>query len=89
MGVQPTGKFTAAVGLALRWPAGLLEEQGPGRQGQAALPPPVTPYCKGLGTLVISSHAIPVSCWRTAAEREELTIRAECALQVLRKKMPT
>lgn len=36
-----------------------------------------------------SLKAAPRDCGRTAAEREELTIRAECALQVSRKKMPT
>jgi len=66
-----------------------FRSRGRGRQGQAAFPPPVSPYCRGLGTLVISFRAIPVSCGRTAAEREKLTTRAECALQVLRNKMPT
>ena len=77
MGVQPTGKFTAAVGLALRWPAGLLEEQGPGRQGQAALPPPVTPYCKGLGTLVEYKQMkqLVLSSWACWGARASLQLR--------------
>lgn len=66
-----------------------FRSRGRGMQGQGALPPPVAPYCRGLGTLVTSFHAIPVSCRRAAAERELLTIRAECALQILRKEMPT
>lgn len=66
-----------------------FRSSGWGRQGQGTLPPTVAPYCRGLGTLVTSFHAIPGSCRRAAAEREELTMKAECALQVLRKEMPT
>lgn len=39
VGAQPTRKFKAAVGLALRWPTGLLEKQGLGEAGSDCFAP--------------------------------------------------
>lgn len=51
MGGQPTGKFKAAVGLALRWLAGLLEEQGPGEAVSGCFPPTCHSILQGSGDM--------------------------------------
>lgn len=95
MGGQPTGKFKATMGLALRWPAGLLEEQELGEAGSDCSHPTCNTRLQGFGDTChfLLCHTCElwetVSCGRTAAEREELTSRAEWAPQVLRKKMLT